>query len=86
MAENSLWQGPEGASVINSIISKRISQWTDGLRLAQLEAVARILDGKDFINCAATGSRKSALFFVPILIHMELSSLPSRYPSHSQKA
>ncbi|KAF7311150.1 Chromo domain-containing protein [Mycena chlorophos] len=52
-----------------------------GLRKRQEELILRILDGSDVLLCTATGSGKSALFTVPILVHLELSQHPELYPS-----
>lgn len=86
MASKPLWQDPEGLEIIRTIISKRIPQWKEGLRPSQLEPIALILDGEDVLCTMATGSGKSALFFVPILVHLELSTNPEMYPNHSKQA
>ncbi len=43
MTTNAHWRDPEGVSIIKSVISKKISHWSDGLRPVQLEAVSRFL-------------------------------------------
>ena len=80
MATGTLWRAPEGLSIINSVISQRIPQWKDGLRPHQLESISLILDHQDLLCCVATGSRKTALYMVPILVHQELDNNPSLYP------
>ena len=79
MAVSLRWQDPEGISVINAIVSKCIPCWTSGLRPHQLDAIIRILDGRDLLYCVATGQGKSAMFTVPLLVHWELYSSPQTY-------
>ena len=86
MASELFWQGQEGLRIIKAVVSKRIPQWKEGLRPSQLEAVAHILDRQDVLCTMATGSGKSALFFVPILVHLELAANPELYPNHSKEA
>ena len=80
MVTDSLWQAPEGLSVINSVVSKKIPQWKDGLQPHQLEAILLILDHQGLLNYVVTGSGKTASFMVPILIHEELHQNPLLYP------
>jgi superfamily II DNA/RNA helicase len=80
MNELSSWTSPEGHELLNSIVTKRIPAWKDGLREFQAQSIAKILAGKHLLCCTATGDGKSALFAVPILAHMEINSNPSEYP------
>ncbi|KAF9005368.1 P-loop containing nucleoside triphosphate hydrolase protein [Hymenopellis radicata] len=74
------WQHPHGIETLNRIVSKKVPEWSDGLRPAQLEYVPAILDREDVLCIEVTGGGKSAAFSVPILVHNEVSANPSLYP------
>ncbi|PBK64862.1 P-loop containing nucleoside triphosphate hydrolase protein [Armillaria solidipes] len=80
MASQILWTDPEGLETIRRVVSKRIPDWKQGLRPFQEQPITLILNGEDLLLCTATGDGKSALFTVPILCHLEVSSLPDSYP------
>ncbi len=86
MASETLWQDPEGLSVIQRIVKKLIPKWTEGLWPVQLDSIAKILDGEDLLCSVATGYGKSALFFVPILIHHELHENKNDYGKYAEEA
>lgn len=71
----------EGVIIVNSIVRNLIPKWTNGLRELQLICIPKILNLEDIFAIDATGGGKSALFGVPILIHLEISRNPTLYPS-----
>ena len=71
----------EGTKTVNSIVKKLIPKWTNGLRDLQLICIPKILDLHDVFAIDATGGGKSALFGVPILVHLEISKNPNSYPT-----
>ncbi|KAK7051283.1 hypothetical protein VNI00_004783 [Paramarasmius palmivorus] len=70
------FRSSEGLKVIDSIVKKRIPQWKDGLKPHQREPIAEILDLMQVMYITGTGDGKSALFIVPILVHLEISQYP----------
>ncbi|THV01139.1 P-loop containing nucleoside triphosphate hydrolase protein [Dendrothele bispora CBS 962.96] len=73
----------EGRQALETIIKKRIPQWTSGLRDFQQDSIPIILDNQDLFAITATGNGKSALFAVPILVHLEISENMDLYPKFS---
>ncbi|KAE9387062.1 hypothetical protein BT96DRAFT_838226, partial [Gymnopus androsaceus JB14] len=71
----------EGVNIINSIVKKRVTKWRDGLRELQLICIPKILNLEDVFAIDATGGGKSALFGVPVLVHLEISQNADLYPS-----
>ncbi|THU97044.1 hypothetical protein K435DRAFT_857951 [Dendrothele bispora CBS 962.96] len=67
----------EGLQTLKTITRTNIPQWTEGLRPFQLQSIPLILENQDVFAITATGDGKSALFAVPILVHQELSKIPS---------
>ncbi|KAK7060765.1 mRNA splicing protein prp28 [Paramarasmius palmivorus] len=74
------FRSSEGLKVIDSIVKKRIPQWKDGLKPHQREPIAEILDLMQVMYITGTGDGKSALFIVPILVHLEISQNTRKYP------
>ncbi|EEB88771.1 hypothetical protein MPER_13216 [Moniliophthora perniciosa FA553] len=70
----------EGLKALDDIVKTRIPQWSNGLRQFQRESISTILDQVDLMCITATGDGKSALFAVPILVHLEIIRNPSKYP------
>jgi len=81
MTHTNNWSSKEGLAIIKHIVSRRIPQWPDGLREWQLDAISTILNRQSLFAIAATGEGKSALYIIPILVHLELSQHPDNYPS-----
>ena len=81
MATGACWQDPIGLEMIQTIVKKIISTWTDGLHPVQLELVSAILSGQDIPHCTATGDGKSAAFTVPALVLLEYNAHPDAYPT-----
>ncbi|KAJ7605579.1 P-loop containing nucleoside triphosphate hydrolase protein [Roridomyces roridus] len=80
MSADTQWRSLEGRATIKSIVTTRIPAWKDGLRPQQEEPILTLLDGEDVLLCTATGDGKSALFIVPILVHLEVSKRPNDFP------
>lgn len=76
------WKSPEGLSVLESVVRTRIPQW-ERLRDFQQEWIPLVLDGQNLVAFTATGDGKSALFVVPVLVHLEVSNHPALYPNIS---
>ncbi|KAJ8089134.1 hypothetical protein PM082_014382 [Marasmius tenuissimus] len=70
MASTLRWQNPEGLDLLKKLVSTAIPSWTNGLRPFQQAAIPKILDGDNVLCCTATGGGKSALFIIPILVHL----------------
>lgn len=81
MASRVSFTSNEGVDIVNSIVKKRVSTWKDGLRELQLFCIPKILNLEDVFAIDATGGGKSALFGIPILVHLEISQNPALYPS-----
>lgn len=71
----------EGVNVINAIVRKCIPTWTNGLRKLQLICIPKTLNLEDVFAIDATRGGNSALFGIPILVHLELSQNVTLYPS-----
>ncbi|THU99819.1 hypothetical protein K435DRAFT_855312 [Dendrothele bispora CBS 962.96] len=80
MSDAIKFQSDEGREVLKSIVKKLIPQWPNGLHNFQLDSLPIILDNEDLFAITATGDGKSALFAVPILVHLEISKNPDQYP------
>jgi superfamily II DNA/RNA helicase len=74
------FQSDEGREVLQLIVKKLVHQWPNGLLDFQLNTIPIILDNEDLFAITATGDGKSALFAVPILVHLEISKSPDLYP------
>ncbi|KIO32933.1 hypothetical protein M407DRAFT_66027, partial [Tulasnella calospora MUT 4182] len=81
-----LWNTVKGHEVIQKIVQKRIPEWVNGAHPWQLPLVARTLDQRHSITVTATGDGKSALFYLPLLVHMELAMNPSLWPQMAASA
>ncbi|KAK7445431.1 hypothetical protein VKT23_014850 [Stygiomarasmius scandens] len=81
MTHTNDWSSTEGLAIIKHIVSRCIPQWPDGLREWQLDAISTILNRQSLFAIAATGEGKSALYIIPVLVHLELSQHPDSYPS-----
>ncbi|KAE9393963.1 hypothetical protein BT96DRAFT_1049277 [Gymnopus androsaceus JB14] len=66
---------------VNTIVKKPVPKWKDGLRKLQLICIPKILNLKDVFAINATGGSKSALFGIPVLVHLEISQNVASYPS-----
>ena len=86
MVSNAQWQSTEGRALLNSIVTSKIPTWTTGLYPFQADCITRILDGEDLLCCTATGDRKSALFMVPIIVHVELWEQKEKYRDFATNA
>ncbi|KAE9390951.1 hypothetical protein BT96DRAFT_1062434 [Gymnopus androsaceus JB14] len=80
MSSNVAFTSIEGVNTVNSIVKKLIPKWKDGLREIQLFCILTILNLEDVFAIEATGGGKSALFGIPVLVHLEISQNPSLYP------
>ncbi|KAE9397731.1 hypothetical protein BT96DRAFT_995556 [Gymnopus androsaceus JB14] len=80
MSSNVAFTSIEGINTVNSIVKKLIPKWKDGLRKIQLFLYRKILNLKDVFAIEATGGGKSALFGIPVLVHLKISQNPSLYP------
>ncbi|KAJ7142578.1 P-loop containing nucleoside triphosphate hydrolase protein [Mycena epipterygia] len=80
MAPRHRWRDPQGRRMVTQIVKKEIPQWKDGLYPSQETIVIRVLDGEDVLCCMATGSGKSAMFAVPIIVLREMARNPHLYP------
>ncbi|KAL0564999.1 hypothetical protein V5O48_017033, partial [Marasmius crinis-equi] len=74
------FRSPTGAATLGLIVQKLIPQWPNGLKPFQHDSILKILDQQQLLCITATGDGKSALFAVPILVHLEISKEPSVYP------
>ncbi|KAJ8090935.1 hypothetical protein PM082_024859 [Marasmius tenuissimus] len=81
MSASHPFRSPTGASTLSVIVQKLVPQWPTGLKPFQHESILKILDQQQLLCITATGDGKSALFAIPILVHLELGRLPSQYPS-----
>ncbi|THU94752.1 P-loop containing nucleoside triphosphate hydrolase protein [Dendrothele bispora CBS 962.96] len=81
MLSDQEWNTLVGIDMLKCVVSRRIPQWTTGLRTWQLETIPIILTRQNLFSIAATGEGKSALYIVPILVHLELSEKSESYPS-----
>ncbi|THV04180.1 P-loop containing nucleoside triphosphate hydrolase protein [Dendrothele bispora CBS 962.96] len=75
------WSTQVGIDTLKCVVSQHIPQWTTGLHTWQLETIPIILTRQNLFAIAATGEGKSALYIVPILVHLELSKKSQSYPS-----
>ena len=67
------WQNSCRLETLRATVKKLVPAWKNGLTDIQELAISRILNDEDVLLCTATGSRKSASFAIPILVHQELS-------------
>lgn len=81
MSSKVVFTSNEGVQIVNSIVKKLILKWNNGLREFQLLCIPKILNLEDVFAIEATGGGKSALFGVPILVHLEISRNPASYPA-----
>ncbi|KAE9386074.1 hypothetical protein BT96DRAFT_1006436 [Gymnopus androsaceus JB14] len=61
--------------------SQCVFKWPEGLREFQLHCIPKILNNNDVFAITATGDRKSALFAIPPLVHLEISQNRNEYPN-----
>ncbi|THU88271.1 P-loop containing nucleoside triphosphate hydrolase protein [Dendrothele bispora CBS 962.96] len=81
MTRNDNWKSELGLETLKKVVSRCIPQWTDGLRDWQLDSVSTLLSRQHLFTIAATGEGKSALYIIPILVHLEIARNPEEYPS-----
>ncbi|KAE9401679.1 hypothetical protein BT96DRAFT_937720 [Gymnopus androsaceus JB14] len=70
----------EGVKIVNSIVTRLVPKWINGLRKLQLICIPKILNLEDVFAIDAMGGGKSALFGIPILLHLEISQNADSYP------
>ncbi|KAE9392208.1 hypothetical protein BT96DRAFT_1000613 [Gymnopus androsaceus JB14] len=70
----------EGMNIIESIVKKRVTKFPNGLCELQKICIPKILNQEDVFAINVTGGGKSALFAIPILIHLEINQNLTLYP------
>ncbi|KAE9385360.1 hypothetical protein BT96DRAFT_1091438 [Gymnopus androsaceus JB14] len=70
----------EGVEIVNSIVKKHVSRWKDGLSDLQRICIPKILNLEDVFAINATDGGKSALFGIPVLVHLKISRNVALYP------
>lgn len=81
MSPNIAFTSNEGSIIIESIVKKLVPRFSNGLRELQQFCIPKILNLEDVFAIDATGGGKSALFGIPLLIHLEISKNPTEYPT-----
>ncbi|KAF5332390.1 hypothetical protein D9758_017364 [Tetrapyrgos nigripes] len=80
MPSKPTWTDPIALETLNSVVSLCIPQWPSGLRQHQAAPILNVLSNEHVLLFTGTGSGKSALFTVPLIVHRELSRHRDRYP------
>jgi ATP-dependent helicase YprA (DUF1998 family) len=80
MASTLTWTSLNGIETLNRVVSRCIPQWSNGLHEHQAPPISRVLNKEHVLLFTGTGSGKSALFIVPLIVHRELSQHPNDYP------
>ncbi|THU94232.1 hypothetical protein K435DRAFT_860768 [Dendrothele bispora CBS 962.96] len=81
MTSKPMWTDSIGLETIKQVVSRRIPQWPNGLREHQEAPISMVLNKEHLLLFTGTGSGKSAIFYIPLIIHHELSEHPDNYPS-----
>jgi superfamily II DNA helicase RecQ len=69
------WNSTDGHEIIQSIL-RAYTSWSTGLRPHQLDVVSEALDGTNFLYIDATGSGKSCVFSITIVVLKQYNKYP----------
>ncbi|THV07193.1 hypothetical protein K435DRAFT_579882, partial [Dendrothele bispora CBS 962.96] len=61
------WTDAVGIATLNSVASKRVPQWLNGLYEYQVEPISCLLNQEHVLLFVGTGSGKAALFIIPLI-------------------